>query len=131
MQPGRPLLAITVRPEGAAPLDMASGTGDNVSTPMNEARLRVEGLPLPRGILGEQAPQSVSAQQLAQSRDPPAGGEGAAEAATTLGLVPAEPEEEILDEGFLPPAGVPGIPLQDNTRIPPTWGKASEDADVA
>ena len=86
---------------------------------------------LPRGILGEEAPQSVSAQQLAQSRDPSAGGEGAAAAATTLGLVPAESEEEVLDEGLLPPAGVPGIPLQDNTRSPPTWGKASEDAGVA
>ena len=55
MQPGRPLLATTVRPEGAAPLDMASGTGANASNPMSEARLQdqVAGLPLPRGVLGE------------------------------------------------------------------------------
>ena len=73
MQPGRPLLATTVRPEGAAPLDMASGTGENASNPMSEARLQVAGLPLPRGVLGEGAHQSVSAQQRVQPRDPPPG----------------------------------------------------------
>ena len=131
MLPGRPLLATTVRPEGAAPLDMASGTGEDASNPMSEARLQVAGLPLPRGILGEEAPQSVSAQQRAQFRDPPAGGEGAAAAATTPGSVSTESEEQVLDEGVLPPAGVPGIPPPDNTRIPTTWGKESEDADAA